>query len=127
MNRQEGTEMAFRTVETAVVSVFAVTLLNLMAAPQSDEPPFPDLIRLPADFGPESIAAGKGHIFYVGSLAPTTLGQILVGDRQTGTVRELVAPTGRVAAGMKFDPRSDLLFVAGGPSGRATVYDAASG
>jgi hypothetical protein len=28
---------------------------------------------------------------------------------------------------MKFDARSDLLFVAGGPSGRATIYDASSG
>ena len=40
---------------------------------------------------------------------------------------ELVPPTGRIAAGMKFDPRSNYLYVAGGTSGRATVYNAASG
>jgi sugar lactone lactonase YvrE len=120
--------MTFRTLQTALLtSLFAVISLSLKAAPESSVPVFPELIPLPANFGPESIAAGKGHSFYVGSLAPATLGQILVGDLQTGAVQELVAPTGRLAAGMKFDARSDLLFVAGGPSGRATVYDAASG
>jgi hypothetical protein len=120
--------MTFRTLQTALLTgILAVTSLSLKAAPESDDPVFPDLIRLPADFGPESIAAGRGHMFYVGSLAPVALGQILVGDLETGTVRELVPPTGRVAAGMKFDERSDLLFVAGGPSGRATLYDASSG
>ena len=87
----------------------------------------PDLIQLPADFGPEGIAAGPGHTFYVGSLADATAGQILVGNLRTGLFTELVAPTGRLAAGMKFDPRSGYLFVSGGTSGRATVYDTSSG
>ena len=39
---------------------------------------FPDLIPLPADFGPEGIAVGNGTTFYAGSLAATTRGQILV-------------------------------------------------
>jgi hypothetical protein len=94
---------------------------------QSDAAVFPDLIQLPADFGPEGIAAGSGHTFYVGSLADATAGQILVGNLRTGLFTELVAPTGRFAAGMKFDPRSGYLFVSGGTSGRATVYDASSG
>ena len=94
---------------------------------QSSAPVFLDLIQLPADFGPEGIAAGNGHTFYVGSLTEPTLGQILVGDLRTGTYSELVPPTGRFAAGMKFDARSNFLFVAGGTSGRATVYDANSG
>src|SRR5215471_21071462 len=120
MNTAGRSCMTFRTLRTTLLSgIFAVNSLSLQAAQESDKPVFPDLIQLPADFGPESIAAGNGHTFYVGSLAPTTLGQILVGDLQTGTIRELVAPTGRVAAGMKFDPRSSALFVSGGPSGRA--------
>ena len=94
---------------------------------QSDAAVFPDLIQLPADFGPEGIAVGNGHRFYAGSIAAATLGQILVGNLRTGSLAELVPPTGRVAMGMKFDPRSNLLYVAGGTSGRATVYDADSG
>jgi hypothetical protein len=90
-------------------------------------PPFPTAIPLPVDFGPEGIATGSGTTFYVGSLAPATSGQILVGDLRTGEVSELVAPTGRAALGMKYDPRSVLLFVAGGATGSATVYAASSG
>ena len=88
---------------------------------------FPALIQLPAGFGPEGIAVGNGHTFFVGSLAAGTLGQILMGDLRTGELTQLVAPTGRQATGMKFDPRSNLLFVSGGGSGRGTVYDVASG
>lgn len=88
---------------------------------------FPDLIPLPPTFGPEGIAAGHGTTFYVGSLSPASLGQILAGDLLTGQLFELVPPTGRPALGMKYDVRSHLLFVAGGTSGRGTVYDAASG
>jgi hypothetical protein len=90
-------------------------------------PVFPAVIRLPVGFGPEGIATGIGTAFYVGSLSPETAGQILVGDLRTGEISELVGPTGRPALGMKHDPRSDLLFVAGGPSGSATVYAASSG
>jgi hypothetical protein len=93
----------------------------------SQGPLFPDLIQLPADFGPEGIAVDNGHTFYVGSLAAATLGQVLVGDLRTGTYSELVPPTGRIAAGMKIDSRSNYLYVAGGTSGRATVYDAETG
>ena len=90
-------------------------------------PVFPKLIPLPPGFGPEGIAVGNGHTFYVGSLAPATLGQILIGDLRTGGFSQLVAPTGRPALGMKHDPRTNLLFVAGGASGTGSVYDASSG
>jgi hypothetical protein len=112
-----------------VARVVVVLTLTTVAGPvaQGQPPVFPDLIQLPEDFGPEGIAAGRGHTFYVGSLAPGTTGQILAGDLRTGTFTQLVAPTGRFAAGMKFDARSGYLFVAGGTSGRATVYDGSSG
>jgi sugar lactone lactonase YvrE len=93
----------------------------------SQAPVYPDLIPLPIGFGPEGIAVGNGHTFYAGSLTPPTLGQILVGDLRDGSFSQLVAPTGRPALGMKHDARSNLLFVANGPSGRGTVYDAATG
>jgi len=114
-----------------VLIVVATLVLSLLAVPEevaeSSAPVFPDLIPLPADFGPEGIAVGNGHTFYVGSLATATLGQILVGDLRTGELSQLVPRTGRLAAGIKFDSRSNLLFVAGGTSGRGTIYDAASG
>jgi sugar lactone lactonase YvrE len=101
-------------------------LVLLASAPTSTRS-FPDLIALPADFGPEGIAVGSGTTFYAGSLAASTRGQILVGDLRTGEVATLVAPDGVPAIGMKYDPRSNLLFVARGGSGRGTVFDADSG
>jgi hypothetical protein len=115
-----------RSVRVSAVVVLSVGLMASAIA-QNRSAVFPDLIELPADFGPEGIAAGPGSTFYVGSLAAATAGQILVGNLRTGEFTELVAPTGRFAAGMKYDPRSGYLFVAGGTSGRATVYDAGSG
>ena len=110
----------------AAVSSF-VSASGRAATGQAAGQPYPELIQLPANFGPEGIAVGRGHTFYVGSLAPATLGQILVGDLRTGVFSELVPPTGRLAAGMKIDPRTNYLYVAGGNSGRASVYDGESG
>jgi sugar lactone lactonase YvrE len=110
--------------QTVIVGLFVLIVAE--AAPLM-QVPYPSLIPLPAGFGPEGIAVGNGHTFYVGSLMPPTLGQILVGDLRTGNVAELVAPSGRPALGMKHDSRSNLLFVAGGPSGTGRIYDAASG
>jgi hypothetical protein len=120
-----------------IVGLFMVVAYQLQspanlrsAAPvvaSSGAQPFPALIPLPAGFGPEGIAVGNGSTFYVGSLTPPTLGQILVGDLRTGEFGQLVPPTGIPAVGMKYDSRSNLLFVAGGASGRGTVYDAVSG
>lgn len=94
---------------------------------QNQAPVFPDLIQLPAGFGSEGIAVDGGHTFYVGSFTLPMLGQILVGDLRDGTLSELVPPTGRAAVGMKLDSRTNYLYVAGGPSGRGTIYDADSG
>jgi hypothetical protein len=108
-------------------SLFALAGLVLLASTGTSARPFPDLIALPADFGPEGIAVGNGSTFYAGSLAASTRGQILVGDLRTGEISTLVAPDGVPAIGMKHDPRSNLLFVARGGSGMGTVFDAASG
>ena len=99
----------------------------LVAQAGTSARPFPDLIPLPADFGPEGIAVGNGTTFYAGSLAASTRGQILVGDLRTGETATLVAADGVPAIGMKHDPRSNLLFVARGGSGMGTVFDAATG
>jgi len=119
----------FATRRSSLLLVAVSLALVLLAAPPvlSHGPGSSCLIQLPDDFGPEGIAVGNGSTFYVGSIAPATAGQILTGDLETGHFHQLVAPSGITAFGLKHDSRSDLLFVAGGPSGRATVYDAISG
>ena len=86
---------------------------------------FPDLIRLPDGWQPEGIAAGRGSSLYVGSI-PT--GAIWKADARTGQGEVLVPgrPGERNAIGIKVDKRNRL-FVAGGPTGKAFVYDAATG
>jgi sugar lactone lactonase YvrE len=84
----------------------------------------PDRIDLPNGWQPEGVAAGKGHDLYVGSI-PT--GAVLRADSRTGET-ETVVPggEGRAAIGLKAD-RHERLFVSGGPTGKAFVYDAETG
>jgi sugar lactone lactonase YvrE len=86
---------------------------------------FPDTIRLPDGWQPEGIAAGRGTSLYVGSI-PT--GAVWKGDARTGTGDVLVPgqPGVRSAIGIKVD-RRNRLFVAGGATGKAFVYDARTG
>ena len=83
----------------------------------------PRPIRLPDGWQPEGIAAGRGTSLYVGSI-PT--GAVWKGDARTGQGDVLVPgrPGERNAIGIKVDKRNRL-FVAGGPTGKAFVYDAA--
>jgi sugar lactone lactonase YvrE len=83
---------------------------------------FPSRIDLPDGFQPEGIATA-GEQFYVGSI-PT--GAVYRGSVRTGQGSVLVqAQAGRAAIGMKVD--RGRLFVAGGPTGDAYVYDARTG
>jgi sugar lactone lactonase YvrE len=85
---------------------------------------FPDLIRLPDGWQPEGIAAGRGTSLYVGSI-PT--GAVWKADARTGEGEVLVeGQEGRSAIGIEVD-RRNRLFVAGGATGKAFVYDAATG
>ena len=86
---------------------------------------FPDTIRLPDGWQPEGIAAGRGTSLYVGSI-PT--GAVWKGDARTGQGDVLVPgrPGERSAIGIKVD-RRNRLFVAGGATGQAFVYDAGTG
>lgn len=107
-----------------LLAVLAITL-GLVLSAAAPATPFPEVIPLPNGFQPEGIALGEGTQFYVGSI-PT--GAVYRGDLATGAGELLVpAQAGRNAIGMKYDPRSGLLFVAGGPSGQAFVYDGDTG
>jgi len=109
-----------RSLATLLLVVLSFTSIGSTFAK-----PFPDVIPLPNGFQPEGIATGTGTTFYVGSI-PT--GAVYRGDLRTGEGEVLVpAQAGRFAIGLKFDDRSGLLFVAGGPTGFAYVYDGDTG
>jgi sugar lactone lactonase YvrE len=102
--------------------LIALAASMIAAAPAQ---PFPDVLPLPDGFQPEGIAIGTGTTFYVGSI-PT--GDIYRGDLRTGEGEVFIdAPAGRQAIGLKYDERTGLLFVAGGATCDAYVYDAATG
>jgi sugar lactone lactonase YvrE len=87
-------------------------------------PDLPDRLDLPAGWQPEGIAAGRRSDLYVGSI-PT--GAVLRLNARTGASRVVVpGGPGRAAIGLKLD-RRNRLFVAGGMTGKAFVYDARSG
>lgn len=99
----------------------AVTLIIASAA--VGKASFPEVIALPNGWQPEGIAVGNGTTFYVGSI-PT--GAVYRGDLRTGSGSVLVqGGPGRAAIGVEFD--RGRLFVAGGATGKAFVYDARTG
>jgi len=114
--------------QTARRPVLLTLLLVILSAAMIGAAPaqaFPDVIPLPNGFQPEGIASGTGTTFYVGSI-PT--GAVYRGDLRTGEGEILVpAQAGRAAIGLKYDERTGLLFVAGGPTGYAYVYNGETG
>jgi sugar lactone lactonase YvrE len=105
-----------------VLLLFAIGFLTMGAASAQS---FPDVIPLPNGFQPEGIASGTGTTFYVGSI-PT--GAVYRGDLRTGEGAVLVpAQAGRSSIGLKYDARTGLLFVAGGMTGNAYIYDGQTG
>ena len=86
---------------------------------------FPDVIPLPTGWRPEGIEAGRQHTLYVGSIPTGAVREI---DARTGENFTLVQPTvGRSATGLEYDRKNERLFVSGGGTGAAYVYDAETG
>ena len=100
-----------------VVAAIAAVVTSVAGAQSA----FPSRIDLPDGFQPEGIATA-GETFYVGSI-PT--GDIYRGSLRTGKGALLPAVSGEAAIGMKVD--RGRLFVAGGPTGKAYVYNAKTG
>jgi sugar lactone lactonase YvrE len=108
-----------------LVLLFGIALLLGAAACSSDDDgtQAPDVIALPTGFRPEGVAI-SGTSLFVGSI-PT--GRVFKADITTGQGSVFVnPPTGRSSIGMKVDGRGRL-FVAGGATGQAYVYDAGTG
>jgi hypothetical protein len=121
-----------RTTGRRMVTVFLATTfaLSVAAVPSAEAAPPdgaapPDVIVLPGASSAEGIARGEDATFYAGDLLR---GDIFRGDLEARTAELFIdAPDGRLALGMSVDRRHDLLFVAGGFTGQAYVYDLASG
>lgn len=109
------------------IALLATLMMLLTAVPAgAGAHAFPDVIPLPDGFQPEGVTVGTGHQIYAGSLAD---GSIYRADLRTGAGEIVVAAaeSGDVAVGLDFDDRSGNLFVAGGPTGKAFVYDTDNG
>jgi sugar lactone lactonase YvrE len=102
---------------TTLAAVFALAPMGTALAGQ-----FPDTVPLPNGWLPEGIATGTGTTIYAGSRAD---GSVWKGDLRTGEGEVLVDGDGRVAVGLKVN--RGLLFVSGGGTGDAYVYDARTG
>ncbi|WP_086844945.1 hypothetical protein [Amycolatopsis kentuckyensis] len=79
------------------------------------------VIVLPGATSAEGITAAGGGTYYTGDLIA---GTIFREDVRGGTAERFIeAPPGQMAAGVDFDRRHGLLFVAGAIGGKAYVYD----
>ncbi len=102
----------------AVLTIAAVAATTATAGGMQ----FPERIDLPDGFQPEGIAIAGGQ-FYAGSIPS---GAVYRGSVRTGSGDVLVqSQSGRNAIGLKID--RGRLFVAGGPTGMAFVYNARNG
>jgi hypothetical protein len=87
-------------------------------------PTAPERVDLPEGFQPEGITT-DGRFLYAGSLADGALVRVSV---RTGAIEPLAAGTpGRVAVGVDYDRRRDVIWVAGGPTGEIRAQDADTG
>ena len=107
-----------------LVAAVAVAIVAAAVA-HAGAPPFPERIPLPDAFQPEGIAVAPNGTFYVGSIPS---GAIYRGNVRTGEGAVFIqGRSGRAAIGIEYEQRKRRLFVAGGETGLAFVYDARSG
>ncbi|HZQ09187.1 MAG TPA: superoxide dismutase [Anaerolineae bacterium] len=105
--------------------LYAVLIQSVNPIAVSAAPAFPKIISLPNGFQPEGLTAGPGTTAYTGSVATGAIYQV---NLRTGVGSILVpAQSGRAALGLAFDPRTRYLYVAGGPTGNAYIYDSETG
>jgi sugar lactone lactonase YvrE len=115
---------AARVRRMAVPLLLLLALMAAVAAPAAATRPA-QVIVLPGASSAEGIAAGRGATFYAGDLFR---GDIFRGNIRRGTAELFIdAPAGRQAVGMAVDVAHGLLFVAGGFTGQAYVYDTRTG
>jgi sugar lactone lactonase YvrE len=127
MNRTFRASSMTRWMQRVAIPLLILTALAVGPTPAVGAPSEghrASTIVLPGATSAEGIAKGRGSTFYAGDLFA---GDIFRGDVQRGTAELFIDTDGRQAVGMVFDRRHDLLFVAGGFTGQAYVYDTRSG
>jgi sugar lactone lactonase YvrE len=124
MNKSAQRSSPVERVRGVAVRILLLSFVAAIATPAAASPPT-KVIVLPGASSAEGIAAGRGSTFYAGDLFA---GDIFRGDIRRGTAEPFIdAPTGRMALGMAVDLAHKLLFVAGGFTGQAYVYDIDTG
>lgn len=123
-----GKIYAGKSIRRLAVGILAVAAFLVPApvatAAGGDRDDRSAVISLPGATGAEGIAAGEGSTFFAGDRLN---GNIYRGDIDKGKAKLFItAPEGRAALGMKVDRENNLLFVAGGATGQAYVYDLAT-
>ena len=106
-----------------IAPILSILVVSVLSTPAMADP-WPSSVPIPNDFQPEGIAVGEGSTFYVGSLRD---GDVYRGDLRSGEGEVFIDVDDRVAVGMRVDEARDWLVVAGGPTGRAWVYDTRDG
>lgn len=115
-----------RTTLGAIALATALVPLTAIGAPQAPahQDRSRDIIALPDGWQPEGVTT-DGKKLYVGSLAD---GAIWKASPKTGRGHVLArGKQGRVAVGVDYDRRRDVLWVAGGPTAEVRVHDADTG
>lgn len=115
-----------RTSRLLASALAALALVAGAAPPASSEgaQTLPRRIDLPRGWQPEGITTDGAQLF-VGSLKHGGIWAVdpLTGDKQVVSK----GAKGRVAVGVAYDRRRDLLWVAGGPTGMVRAHDARTG
>jgi sugar lactone lactonase YvrE len=116
-------KMMLTKLVPAAVILLALPILSASAG----DKPFPKTIDTPVGSAPEGFTIGKGHTAYNGSVD----GSVYKIDLRSGQGEILVAAdsdsTDCRKLGMRVDPRTNYLFIAGCVYGNAYVYDADDG
>ena len=120
--------ITWKVVVAGIIGLLLVGSAGVGAGAGGTKPPaeeLPEQIALPNGFRPEGMVFGYGPVIYVGSLGG---GAIYAANALTGEGNLLVeGEDGRIATGLEFDPGTGRLYVSGGATGAARVYDAATG
>jgi hypothetical protein len=104
----------------AALAALALVVMAVGVGPAGAKQALPSTLPLPRAWQPEGISI-KGHNFYVGSIAT---GSVYRGDLRTGQGAPYIVRTGRAAIGL--EAKGNRLFVSGGNTGRAFVYNIAT-
>lgn len=112
-----------RILAVLLAPVLGLTLTHGTVATAKPGKAFPTVIQLPVDFQPEGVATA-GNTFYTGSLRD---GDIYRGNLRSGAGAKFIDVSDRQALGLKADRRHNLLWVAGGFTGHAYVYNLTTG